>query len=59
LRGIVDEYNLTQYIKFEHSICGTEWLEEDGKWKVSVKGPDGLVKVEICDVFLNAGGVLK
>jgi len=50
---------LAQYIRFEHSICGAEWLEEEGKWKLLVKGPDGQVKEDICDVFLNAGGVLK
>lgn len=59
LRHIVDQYGLMQYIKLEHSIIGAEWLEEQGKWQVLVKGPDGKTMEDTCDIFMNAGGVLK
>ncbi|CAK7206931.1 hypothetical protein SEUCBS139899_009738 [Sporothrix eucalyptigena] len=59
LRGIVDKYELMQYIRLKHTITGAEWVEEDGKWRVTVTGPDGQTVEEICDIFINGGGVLN
>lgn len=57
LKGIVDKYELMRFIKLEHSITRAEWI--DGKWHVSVTRPDGSNFEDVCDIFLNGGGILK
>jgi hypothetical protein len=46
-----------RYIKLEHSIRRAEWI--DGQWHITVERADGSTFVDVCDMFLNGGGVLK
>ena len=65
--GTVDRvseiFHLRQYMHFESRVLNAEWMDEDGKWTVTVerKRPDGsLVTCEDrCDVFLYATGALN
>jgi len=59
LKGIVDKYQLAQWIKLQHKIVGAEWLDEEGQWRLSVEDPSGRVFEDRCEVFLNGGGILK
>lgn len=47
-----------RYIKLQHTVRSAEWLEEEGQWRISVEGPDGVFD-DYCEVFLNGGGILK
>ncbi|KAL2864081.1 flavin-containing monooxygenase [Aspergillus lucknowensis] len=59
MHGVADRFDCTRFIKYRHTIRGAVWDEEDGKWEVSVEGPDGSVFQDRVDVFINAGGVLN
>lgn len=59
LRGIVNEYDLLRFIRLGHTVKGAEWCQETGKWTISAEGPNGEKVEEVCDVFLNGGGILK
>ncbi|KAL1865924.1 hypothetical protein VTK73DRAFT_5008 [Phialemonium thermophilum] len=59
LRGIVDKYELMRFIKLSHSVSGAEWSDEEGKWTITVRGPDGEIIEDSCDIFLNGGGILN
>ncbi len=48
-----------RFIKLEHTVLDAEFCEEDGQWKITIKGPDGEVFEDYCDVLLNAGGILN
>ena len=49
-----------EHIQLDCSVREAEWLEEESKWKIQVqKGPDGPIVEDTCDIFINAGGVLK
>lgn len=52
------KYSVEKYIQFRHRIEQALWDEEIGKWKVHVRSGDR-VFVDECDVFINAGSVLK
>ncbi|KAH8886537.1 FAD/NAD(P)-binding domain-containing protein [Thozetella sp. PMI_491] len=59
LRGIVDKYDLMSSIKLKHTIKGAEWSEGTSKWTISIEGPDGELMNDMCDIFLNGGGLLN
>ena len=49
-------FELEKYIHLSHEVVGAEWIEQDSKWRVAIKGPDGVVFQKECDVLINAGG---
>jgi cation diffusion facilitator CzcD-associated flavoprotein CzcO len=59
MKDVEQKYDCAQYIKLGHSIRSAEWQEQTGKWKLKVANADGVEFVDECDVFINAGGVLK
>lgn len=60
---VSDVFNLRKYMHFEHRIARAEWVDKDGKWKVTVerRQSDGNWEEfeDYCDVFLYATGVLN
>lgn len=48
---------------FNTLVTRAEWLEDEGKWKISLRqsAPDGSVREfeETCDLFLYASGILN
>jgi cation diffusion facilitator CzcD-associated flavoprotein CzcO len=60
LRGIVDKYKLERFIKLRHTVVAADWDQTSGKWHVTVQEQaTGRQFQDVCDVFLNAGGILK
>lgn len=59
MKDVEKKYDCSQYIKCNHSIQSAVWRESKGKWELKVRNGDGLVFIDMCDVFINAGGVLK
>ena len=59
MKGVADKYDANKYIKLQHSIKGARWDESKGRWNIQVAAPEGAEFTDECDVFINAGGVLK
>ena len=58
MRKTARKYNIEKYIKYKHSIKHAQWDEGEGKWKLKIEHL-GHVFDDKCDIFINAGGVLK
>lgn len=59
-KRVVDKYGLLKFIKLRHRIDIAEWEETSAQWKVKVSNlADGTAFEDHCDVFINAGGILK
>ena len=58
---IAERYDLKKYVKFMHRIVNAEWLEKEGKWKITVmrNGDPKDTFDDYADFFLHGGGVLK
>lgn len=59
MKGVARKYDAEKLMKFRHSVKGARWDEARGKWVLQVELPEGGVVADECDVFINAGGVLK
>ncbi|KAJ5385977.1 hypothetical protein N7509_008518 [Penicillium cosmopolitanum] len=57
-QGVARKYNVYQYIRAQQQVQRAEWLEEEGKWKVTIAHVDGSEKVyeEKLDILINAIG---
>lgn len=52
------KYKADQYMKFSHEIKSAIWNEAESKWHLKIRNGDHVFE-DTCDVFINAGGVLK
>jgi hypothetical protein len=52
-------YGLERHIKFEYSVVGARWNEEEGVWEVTVKKPDREIFVDKGEILADCHGVLK
>ncbi|KAH7381347.1 hypothetical protein DE146DRAFT_704940 [Phaeosphaeria sp. MPI-PUGE-AT-0046c] len=63
LLKVVEVFDLRKYMTFNTEVVKSEWQEEAGKWKVTLrqKSPLGEEKefVEECDLLLYATGILN
>jgi cation diffusion facilitator CzcD-associated flavoprotein CzcO len=59
MKDVANHYQAEQYIKYRHSVEGAFWNEARGKWELTIQTSEGASFVDECDVFVNAGGVLK
>jgi len=63
LRKVVDVFDLRKYMTFDTEVVRSEWQDNKGKWKVSLrqKSPSGKTKEwdEECDLLLYATGILN
>ncbi|KAM0751744.1 FAD/NAD-P-binding domain-containing protein [Meredithblackwellia eburnea MCA 4105] len=57
--GVVHKFSLEKYFHLSHEVVGADWLTEESRWRVKVRGPDGAVFTNDCDVLFNVGGVLN
>ncbi|THV00416.1 FAD/NAD-P-binding domain-containing protein [Dendrothele bispora CBS 962.96] len=57
--GLVEKFGLQRYFHLSHEVIRAEWLDDQKKWRIAVRGPDGKEFEDECDVFINAGGVLN
>ena len=59
MKDMAEKHHLMQHVKLSHKICGATWDEDISKWRLRVQ-PDGGEEFEdLCDVFVNAGGILN
>jgi len=58
MKKTAQKYDVAKYIKYRHSIKSARWNKDEGKWKIKVQDGQRVFDDE-CDVFINAGGVLK
>jgi len=58
MKKTASKYKADQYMKFSHEIKSAIWNEADAKWKLKIQHGSEIFEDE-CDVFINAGGVLK
>lgn len=60
---VSEVFGLRKHMHFESRISKALWIEEDGKWRVTVeqRQPNGNLHMfeDHCDVFLYATGVLN
>lgn len=59
MKDVAQKYESDKYIKCNHTVQSAIWNEATGKWELKIKNGDGVVFADECDVFVNAGGVLK
>lgn len=58
MKDVAKQYEVEKYIRLEHSVEGAVWREDTGKWEITVRNGDRTF-TDVCDVFINASGVLK
>ena len=46
-------------MKFNTKIERAVWSEEEGVWRLTLIGPDGLKFEDACEVLANGSGILK
>lgn len=59
MHKVAKEFDCYKYIKYQHTIKSAIWKEEESKWDIEVRTPNGTILQDKADVFINAGGVLK
>lgn len=52
------KYDVEGYIQYKHAVEFARWDDVQGKWSLTVRNGDRVFETQ-CDVFVNAGGVLK
>ncbi|KIX03853.1 uncharacterized protein Z518_07406 [Rhinocladiella mackenziei CBS 650.93] len=57
MRMVFEKYRCEEFCKFHHKIVSATWNDREGKWELGVESKDDIF-TDICDVFINAGGVL-
>jgi cation diffusion facilitator CzcD-associated flavoprotein CzcO len=60
-KSVAVENGLEKYVRLNHKIVQAEWLDEEGKWKITVmrnNNPNDTF-VDYCDYFINGGGFLN
>lgn len=58
MADVVKQHNLERFVKLEHEIQKAEWQQAAGKWKITIRGPEGAFD-DYADFFINGGGCLK
>lgn len=63
LLKVVEVFDLRKYMTFNTEVVRSEWQDDSGKWRVSLrqKSPSGEIKEwdEECDLLLYATGILN
>jgi cation diffusion facilitator CzcD-associated flavoprotein CzcO len=58
MKDVAAQYNCEKYISYNHTVMSAVWQEHPGKWFLRVEA-DGRDFTDVCDVLINAGGVLR
>lgn len=53
------KYGADRFIKLEHQVTKCTWKQDEGKWYVQVRTPDGTNFEDSCNVLVNARGLLN
>jgi cation diffusion facilitator CzcD-associated flavoprotein CzcO len=58
MKKTATKYKVNQCMKFNHEVKSAIWDEKECKWTLTIQNADNIFE-DKCDVFVNAGGVLK
>ena len=50
-QGVARKHNVYQYLRLQQRVQKTEWLADEGKWKVTIEHVDGTKKVSLSLAF--------
>jgi cation diffusion facilitator CzcD-associated flavoprotein CzcO len=53
-----DKWDLRRNVQFNTRVVANEWLEEEGKWRITVE-KDGQRRDEYADILVSAQGFLR
>ncbi|KAL2862203.1 flavin-containing monooxygenase [Aspergillus lucknowensis] len=53
------KYGLERYIRFESTVVGATWMDEDGEWELQIRRKDGTTFLDRCHVLINGSGLLN
>lgn len=59
LESTAEKYGVNRFTKLEHEVTGCRWDEDEGKWHVTVRQPDGSVLEDTSDMLISARGLLN
>lgn len=59
LRATAAEYRLYDKVSFGTHVTRAEWLADENRWQVTVRGEDGSVTVHHADIVFSAVGILN
>ncbi|KIW89983.1 uncharacterized protein Z519_09413 [Cladophialophora bantiana CBS 173.52] len=59
MKHVMEKYDVDKYIHTSHQILMATWDSEQGRWDLRVRRPSGEEFDDHCEVFINAGGLLK
>ena len=60
MKSVSKKYGCDKHFTYRHKVTSAIWDEEAGKWNLKVLRLDTEVEFDdSCDIFINAGGVLK
>lgn len=57
MKDTAKKYDCEEYFAYNHRVVKARWEENDKKWHLTVEA-SGSTFVDVCDIFINAGGVL-
>jgi cation diffusion facilitator CzcD-associated flavoprotein CzcO len=58
MKKTCDKWDLRRNIQFNTRVVANEWLEEEGKWRITVE-KDGQRRDEYADILVSAQGFLR
>lgn len=61
LDDVVAKHNLAKYAKFQHEVQEANWIDEMGKWEITImrNGNANDIFHDYADFFVNGYGTLK
>ena len=63
IRAYIEEtakkFSVNRFVKLQHKVEGCRWDQQEGKWHVKIRKPDGEVFEDVSDVLINARGNLN
>jgi len=59
IKQVATKHGISKYTRLNHTVTGAKWDAQRHKWTVQIKPSEGEVFYDECDIFINAGGILK
>ncbi|KAF2467914.1 FAD/NAD(P)-binding domain-containing protein [Lindgomyces ingoldianus] len=58
MKDVAKAYVCEKFVAYSHTVTSAVWQEQEGKWRLTVES-EGHEFIDICDVLINAGGILS
>jgi cation diffusion facilitator CzcD-associated flavoprotein CzcO len=53
------KFDLKKFIKFRHRVECATWNEGHGVWDLEIRGADGTIFTDSCEILVNGSGILN